>query len=176
MIHWCLKAGTFNTNRSWTCLCSSRSHPLLSTKLLRLLYLHLDQSSVPIRRRRAPGEGRTVRLAQLSSQTHVSCCRGSLYQPVCLRSSHLENIPCVVAADGSSIQCQDASCPFREEQHRIALSIYIYSYSRLEEYTKSFYLRDIGKWLYLNVRKKKANRFVFEYSDIYLQKRIRFYD
>ncbi|XP_030293504.1 interleukin-12 subunit beta [Sparus aurata] len=56
---------------------------------------------------------------------------------------HLENIPCVVAADGSSIQCQDASCPFREEQHRIALSIYIYSYSRLEEYTKSFYLRDI---------------------------------
>ena len=79
----------------------------------------------------------------------------------------------MVAADGSSIQCQDASCPFREEQHRIALSIYIYSYSRLEEYTKTFYLRNIGKSLYLNFRKKMDNRFVFEYSDIYLRKRIR---
>lgn len=130
--------------------------------------MQLDQSSVPIRRRRAPGEGRTVRLThtQHSSQTHVSCCRPCLYQPVCLRSSHLENIPCVVAADGSSIQCQDASCPFKEEQHRIALSIYIYSYSRLEEYTETFYLRDIGKRLCFSDRTIMANMFVFEYSDI----------
>ncbi|XP_042355896.1 interleukin-12 subunit beta [Plectropomus leopardus] len=56
-----------------------------------------------------------------------------------------EKISCELDADGSGILCQDASCPYREEQHQISLTIYIHSDSRLEAYTKAFYLREIVK-------------------------------
>lgn len=72
----------------------------------------------------------------------------------------MENIPCELDADGSGVRCQDASCPYNEEQHRIAFTIYIHSYSRLEEYTKSFYLREIGKSLSVDVSKKTINGFI----------------
>lgn len=73
-----------------------------------------------------------------------------LYQPICLQSSHLEKIPCELDADGLGVHCQDTNCPYKEEQQRISLTVYIYSFSRLEAYTKAFYLREIGKWLYFN--------------------------
>ncbi|XP_070700005.1 interleukin-12 subunit beta [Pempheris klunzingeri] len=56
---------------------------------------------------------------------------------------HLEKISCELDADGSGLHCQDASCPYKEEQHPISLTIYIHSDSRLEAFTKSFYLREI---------------------------------
>nr|XP_020455502.1 interleukin-12 subunit beta-like [Monopterus albus]XP_020455504.1 interleukin-12 subunit beta-like [Monopterus albus] len=56
---------------------------------------------------------------------------------------YLEKIPCELDADGSGVHCQDVSCPYKEEKHRITLTIYISSYSRLEVYTKAFYLREI---------------------------------
>ncbi|KAK2828181.1 hypothetical protein Q5P01_019215 [Channa striata] len=56
---------------------------------------------------------------------------------------HLENILCELSADGSGVHCEDVNCPYKEEQHRITVTIYIHSYSRLEVYTKSFYLREI---------------------------------
>ncbi|XP_018547706.1 interleukin-12 subunit beta [Lates calcarifer] len=56
---------------------------------------------------------------------------------------NLEKIPCELDADGSGVRCQDATCPFKEEQDRISLTIYIYSYARLEAYSKVFYLREI---------------------------------
>lgn len=59
----------------------------------------------------------------------------------------MEDIPCELRADGSGIDCQDAHCSYQEEQHRISLSVYIRSHARLEAYTKSFYLREIGKSL-----------------------------
>lgn len=57
-------------------------------------------------------------------------------------------------ADGSGVHCQDINCPFKEEKHHISLTIYIHSYSRLEGYTKTFFLREIGMRLYLNVNMK----------------------
>ncbi|XP_029957578.1 interleukin-12 subunit beta [Salarias fasciatus] len=56
-----------------------------------------------------------------------------------------ETISCELDADGSGVRCQDANCSHNEEQHRIKLTLYIHSFSRLEVYTKSFYLRDIVK-------------------------------
>ncbi|XP_023285115.1 interleukin-12 subunit beta-like [Seriola lalandi dorsalis] len=56
---------------------------------------------------------------------------------------HLEKIPCELNADGSGVHCDYASCPYGEEQQRISLTVYIHSYSRLESYTKVFYLREI---------------------------------
>ncbi|XP_026185005.1 interleukin-12 subunit beta [Mastacembelus armatus] len=56
---------------------------------------------------------------------------------------YLEKIPCELYADGSGVHCQDTNCPYKEEQHRISLTVYIHSYSRLEAYTKAFYLREI---------------------------------
>lgn len=47
-------------------------------------------------------------------------------------------------ADGLGVHCQDAACPYKEEQYRISLTVYIHSYALLEAYTKSFYLREIG--------------------------------
>lgn len=52
-------------------------------------------------------------------------------------------ISCVLDADGSGIQCQDVDCPHQEEKHPIHLTIYMQSHSRLEAYTKSFYLKEI---------------------------------
>ncbi|XP_031713354.1 interleukin-12 subunit beta [Anarrhichthys ocellatus] len=56
---------------------------------------------------------------------------------------NMENISCELDADGSGIHCQDASCPYKEDQHRISLTIYIRSVSLLEAYAKAFYLREI---------------------------------
>ncbi|XP_037544207.1 interleukin-12 subunit beta-like [Nematolebias whitei] len=56
----------------------------------------------------------------------------------------MDEISCEPEADGSGVHCQDANCPYKEEKHRISLTVYIHSYSRLEAYTKSFYLREIG--------------------------------
>ncbi|XP_053187035.1 interleukin-12 subunit beta [Scomber japonicus] len=56
---------------------------------------------------------------------------------------NLEKIPCELSADGSGVHCQDTNCPYKEEQHRILLKVYIHSYSRLEMYPKAFYLREI---------------------------------
>ncbi|XP_030010620.1 interleukin-12 subunit beta [Sphaeramia orbicularis] len=52
-------------------------------------------------------------------------------------------IPCELNADGSGVQCQNNNCPTEEEQHRISLTVYLYSHSRLEKYEKTFYLREI---------------------------------
>ncbi|XP_071393967.1 interleukin-12 subunit beta [Centroberyx affinis] len=54
-----------------------------------------------------------------------------------------QEITCDLDTDGSGVQCQDISCSFNEEQHRISLTVYIHSDSRLEAYTKAFYLREI---------------------------------
>nr|XP_057943393.1 interleukin-12 subunit beta [Doryrhamphus excisus] len=54
-----------------------------------------------------------------------------------------ETLPCQVDSDGSGLVCQDASCPYREEQHRISVVVYMVSSSRMEVYTSTFYLRDI---------------------------------
>lgn len=59
-----------------------------------------------------------------------------------------QKIPCELDADGSGVLCQDNSCSYKEEQHHILFTIHIHSYSRLETYTKAFYLRDIGERLY----------------------------
>ncbi|XP_026228080.1 interleukin-12 subunit beta [Anabas testudineus] len=55
----------------------------------------------------------------------------------------MEEIPCELDADRSGIHCRDVNCPYKEEQHRISITVYIHSNSRLEAYTKAFYLRDI---------------------------------
>ncbi|XP_032390551.1 interleukin-12 subunit beta isoform X2 [Etheostoma spectabile] len=54
-----------------------------------------------------------------------------------------EKIPCELDSDGSGILCKDTNCPYKEEQHRVSITIYIHSYSRLEAYTRTFYLREI---------------------------------
>ncbi|XP_029304348.1 interleukin-12 subunit beta [Cottoperca gobio] len=58
---------------------------------------------------------------------------------------HSENISCELDANGSGIHCQDSNCPYKEEQHSISITIYIYNSALLEAYTKVFYLRDIVK-------------------------------
>nr|QAB02673.1 IL-12p40 [Lateolabrax maculatus] len=79
---------------------------------------------------------------------------------------HLEKIPCELDADGSGLHCQDASCPYKEEQHRISLTIYIHSYSRLEAYTKAFYLREIVRPEKLpNLHISNGNVFSWDYPD-----------
>ncbi|XP_041657836.1 interleukin-12 subunit beta [Cheilinus undulatus] len=55
----------------------------------------------------------------------------------------LKKIPCVLDADGSGVRCQDTDCQHNEEQHSISITVYIRSYSLLEAYSKTFYLRDI---------------------------------
>ncbi|XP_040908135.1 interleukin-12 subunit beta [Toxotes jaculatrix] len=79
---------------------------------------------------------------------------------------HLENIPCELDADGSGVHCQDSSCPFKEEQHRISLTIYIHSHARLEAYTKGFYMREIVRPAKLsNLQLSEGNVFRWNYPD-----------
>ncbi|KAM9331701.1 interleukin-12 subunit beta [Pholidichthys leucotaenia] len=54
-----------------------------------------------------------------------------------------EKIPCELDADGSGVRCQIDYCPYKEEQHRIYLSMYIRIDYLIEHHTKSFYLREI---------------------------------
>ncbi|TDH05047.1 hypothetical protein EPR50_G00139250 [Perca flavescens] len=77
-----------------------------------------------------------------------------------------EKIPCELDADGSGIHCKDASCPYREEQHRVSLTIYIHSDSRLEAYTKTFYLRDIVRPAkIINLRISDGKEFSWNYPE-----------
>ncbi|KAG7516965.1 hypothetical protein JOB18_045040 [Solea senegalensis] len=79
---------------------------------------------------------------------------------------HLEKIACVLDADGSGVHCQVLSCPYKEEQHRIYLTVYIHSYSRLEAYTKVFYLRDIVRPEELSdLRLSDGKVFTWSYPD-----------
>ncbi|XP_072301591.1 interleukin-12 subunit beta [Eucyclogobius newberryi] len=54
-----------------------------------------------------------------------------------------QTVSCKVDPSGSGMLCEDNNCPYKEEQHRISLTLYMGSASRLEAYTKTFYLRDI---------------------------------
>ncbi|KAM6983556.1 interleukin-12 subunit beta [Tautogolabrus adspersus] len=56
---------------------------------------------------------------------------------------HLKQIPCVLDADGSGVHCNDTECQHNEEQHSISLTVNIRSFSLLEAYKKTFFLRDI---------------------------------
>ncbi|XP_049896484.1 interleukin-12 subunit beta [Epinephelus moara] len=77
-----------------------------------------------------------------------------------------ETIACELDADGSGIHCQDASCPYKEEQHQISLTIYIHIDSRLEAYTKAFYLREIVRPEALpNLRISNGKVFSWSYPD-----------
>ncbi|XP_071316691.1 interleukin-12 subunit beta [Trachinotus anak] len=79
---------------------------------------------------------------------------------------HLEKIPCELKGDGSGVHCEDATCPYREEQHRISLTVYIHSYSRLEAYTKVFFLREIVRPAKLsNLRISEGKVFSWNYPD-----------
>uniref|UniRef100_A0A8C2WTC2 Interleukin 12B n=1 Tax=Cyclopterus lumpus TaxID=8103 RepID=A0A8C2WTC2_CYCLU len=92
-------------------------------------------------------DNRTVILEKHSPEHgHVHCSAVNYNGPITNTHSnqdHLETISCELDADGSGIQCQDVSCKYEEEQHRISLSLYIHSASLLEAYTKAFYLREI---------------------------------
>lgn len=54
-----------------------------------------------------------------------------------------ETVPCQLDPTGSRIDCEDNVCPYKEEQHRISLTLFIHSDSRLEQYTKTFFLWEI---------------------------------
>ncbi|KAM4545468.1 interleukin-12 subunit beta [Odontesthes bonariensis] len=78
----------------------------------------------------------------------------------------LHSFHCVMDADGSGVHCLHANCPYQEEQHRIALTVYMHSYSRLEAYTKSFYLREIVRPAMLqNLHVSNGKVFSWEYPD-----------
>ncbi|XP_072230872.1 interleukin-12 subunit beta [Leuresthes tenuis] len=77
-----------------------------------------------------------------------------------------DEIPCVVDADGSGVHCLYVNCPYKEEQHRITLTVHMHSYSRLEAYTKSFYLREIVRPAVLqNLRVSNGKVFSWDYPD-----------
>ncbi|KAM7374551.1 hypothetical protein PAMP_007199 [Pampus punctatissimus] len=79
---------------------------------------------------------------------------------------NFENIPCEVDANGLGLHCQYANCPYKEEQHRISITIYIHSYSRLEVYTKAFYMRNIVTPAKLsNLRISDEKEFSWNYPD-----------
>lgn len=79
---------------------------------------------------------------------------------------HQDQIPNELNANGSGVSCQDANCPYGEEQHRITLTLYIHSYSRLEAYTVDFYLRDIVRPAKLpNLTTSDGRVFSWSYPD-----------
>ncbi|CAJ1063601.1 interleukin-12 subunit beta [Xyrichtys novacula] len=79
---------------------------------------------------------------------------------------YLEKIPCVLDADGSGVHCQDTNCQHNEEQNSISITVYMYSYSRLEAYTKTFYLRDIVRPAKLpNLRISDGRLFSWSYPE-----------
>ncbi|KAM9348873.1 interleukin-12 subunit beta [Symphorus nematophorus] len=81
-----------------------------------------------------------------------------------------EKISCVLEADGSGVHCQDTSCPYNEEQHRISFTVYIHSFSRLEAYTKEFYLREIVRPAKLpNLQVSDGKVFSWSYPDSWEQ-------
>ncbi|XP_035761327.1 interleukin-12 subunit beta [Neolamprologus brichardi] len=77
-----------------------------------------------------------------------------------------EDIPCELDADASGVRCQDAHCPYKEEQHHISFTVYIRSHARLEAYTKSFYLREIVRPSKLpNLHISDGKVFSWDYPD-----------
>ncbi|KAM4546216.1 interleukin-12 subunit beta [Fundulus diaphanus] len=101
--------------------------------------------------------GCTWRKTQHRSHAAVLLVKASRYQ---------DEISCVVNADGSGVRCQDVSCPYKEEKHLIHLTVYMHSYSRLEAYTKSFYLRDIVRPEQLpNLHISSGQVFSWDYPD-----------
>lgn len=81
-------------------------------------------------------------------------------------SRSFEKINCELDADGSGVHCQDANCPYKEEEHRISLTIYIHSFSRLEGYTKAFYQREIVRPERLpNLHSSDGKLFSWSYPD-----------
>lgn len=126
-------------------------------------------------------DNRTVILQEKPPQGHIHCSafnyEGSFHcawtrteqrstAPVLLVKAERfnEKIPCELDADGSGVRCQDANCSHNEEHHRITLTIYLYSVSRLEAYTKTFYLRDVVKPANLpNLRVSEGNVFSWDY-------------
>ncbi|XP_051256538.1 interleukin-12 subunit beta isoform X2 [Dicentrarchus labrax] len=118
-----------------------------------------------------------------SSEGHIHCSalnyKGSFHCTWTRKSSrsdatvllvkaerYLEKITCELSANGSAIHCQDSSCPYKEEQHSISLTIYMRSYCRLEAYTKTFHLRDIVRPAKLpNLRNSDGTVFSWNYPD-----------
>uniref|UniRef100_UPI0037E81D86 interleukin-12 subunit beta n=1 Tax=Semicossyphus pulcher TaxID=241346 RepID=UPI0037E81D86 len=79
---------------------------------------------------------------------------------------YMEKISCVLDADGSGVHCSDTNCQHNEEQHSISLTLYIYSFARLEAYTKTFYLRDIVRPAKLpNLRISDGKVFSWSYPE-----------
>ncbi|KAM3601845.1 uncharacterized protein V6R79_019859 [Siganus canaliculatus] len=79
---------------------------------------------------------------------------------------YLEKINCELDTNGSGVRCQDSSCPYKEEQNPIALTVYMRSYSRLEAYTKVFYLREIVRPAKLpNLSSIDGKAFTWSYPD-----------
>ncbi|XP_003971100.3 interleukin-12 subunit beta [Takifugu rubripes] len=77
-----------------------------------------------------------------------------------------QQIPCELDAGGSGVLCQDNSCSYKEEQHHILFTIHVHSYSRLETYTKAFYLKDIVRPGALsNLQMDNAKVFSWSYPD-----------
>uniref|UniRef100_A0A669CEL6 Interleukin 12B n=1 Tax=Oreochromis niloticus TaxID=8128 RepID=A0A669CEL6_ORENI len=75
-------------------------------------------------------------------------------------------ISCELDGDASGVRCQDAHCPYKEEQHRISVTVYIRSHARLEAYTKSFYLREIVRPAKLpNLHISDGKVFSWDYPD-----------
>uniref|UniRef100_A0A3Q0SNL7 Interleukin 12B n=1 Tax=Amphilophus citrinellus TaxID=61819 RepID=A0A3Q0SNL7_AMPCI len=79
---------------------------------------------------------------------------------------YMEDIPCELDANGSGVECQNTLCSYKEEQHRISLTVYIRSHARLEAYTKSFYLREIVRPAKLpNLHIIDGNVFKWDYPE-----------
>ncbi|XP_070773973.1 interleukin-12 subunit beta [Enoplosus armatus] len=115
-----------------------------------VIMIQLDNSTQVILEENHPNEGHIHCSApNYKGSFHCSWTRAKYRSNAAVllvkAERYLEKIPCELDADGSGIRCQDANCPYKEEQHRISLTIYIHSLSRLEVYTKAFYLREIVK-------------------------------
>ncbi|KAG7217076.1 hypothetical protein INR49_027616 [Caranx melampygus] len=91
-------------------------------------------------------DNRTVILEEKSPEDgHIHCSasnyKGAFDCSWTRRQARSSAVVLLVKAE--RVLCEDATCPYKEEQHRISLTVYIHSYSRLEVYTKDFYLREI---------------------------------
>ncbi|XP_054611725.1 interleukin-12 subunit beta [Dunckerocampus dactyliophorus] len=130
---------------NYSCHLSSNGHYLNHTVVL--TQQDPDNKTVILEEER-PGEGHIRCLApNYNGSFHCKWTR-NMYRTnaeVLLFKAQrfLETLPCQVDSDGSGLVCQDAGCPYREEQHRISLVVYMVSSSLLEVYTSTFYLRDI---------------------------------
>uniref|UniRef100_A0A8C7XPL9 Interleukin 12B n=1 Tax=Oryzias sinensis TaxID=183150 RepID=A0A8C7XPL9_9TELE len=101
-------------------------------------------------------DNRTVILEKSSpEEDHIHCS-----------APNYKGNPSSLDADGLGVHCQDAACPYKEEQYRISLTVYIHSYALLEAYTKSFYLREIVRPAKLpNLRISQGKNFSWDYPE-----------